>query len=171
LLSFYTTYAFHPRRVPVFKIRNLFIKFSVVSSEKFCVVISYFKNWHNPRDKLNSEMNAWVATARKDKETAAAKQTKTKTTVQKGADSKTGDGEAAEDPYTVVAYTPAVLDGMCFSYDLPAQPANPLGPCGHCKVMNHTKVCMGEVMDDGNDKILVCTGCLKMYFGGKDALS
>jgi hypothetical protein len=111
-------------------------------------------------NQLFSEMNAWVARAKKEKEKVKPKTQKPKITGDQGAVAPLLITSEAAVPSNAITEA-SVAAGICFSCDEPAKDGNALGTCGQCKNQNHVKGCMTDVADEaGNGEVLMCSGCL-----------
>ena len=120
-------------------------------------------------NQLKSEMNAWVARIKKEKEAPKPKEPKVKAPPPSSAPPKPSGKDEAEAPPVTVSVEPAVQEGLCFSCDEGAKEGNPLDACAQCKRKNHVKECMTDVADgDGGEEILVCAGCKAKFFGVQD---
>ena len=116
--------------------------------------------------QLKSEMNAWVARLKTEKEAPKPKEVKAKVTPQTSAPKKPSGKEDTVAPPANETIIPAVKDGECFSCDEAAKEGNPLEACSQCKRQNHVKGCMTDVADeDGDGQVLVCAGCKAKFFG------
>ena len=117
-------------------------------------------------NQLKSEMNAWVARLKKEKEALKPKEPKAKVLPKTSAPPKPSGKEDAPAPPDFTSVEPAVQEGICFSCDEPEKDGNPLDECSQCHKQNHVKECMTDVADgDGEGEMLVCAGCKAKFFG------
>jgi hypothetical protein len=116
-------------------------------------------------NQLFSEMNAWVANVKKEKQQPKSKAPKP----AKGDEPKSpvkGDQQADYVMVESVATVSAVQEGKCFSCEEPGTEENPLAPCAQCEKMNHSVDCMENYNGkDGAPDGLVCSGCNANLFG------
>ncbi len=117
-------------------------------------------------NQLKSEMNAWVARLKTEKEATKAKVAPQPSAPKPSASKKPSGKEDTVAPPANETIIPAVKDGECFSCDEAAKEGNPLDACSQCKRQNHVKGCMVDVADgEGDGEVLVCAGCKAKFFG------